>query len=140
MEKNKEQEKHQLIDRLTAKERMWAQFYAISNNAMQASRKAGYADKTKGIFVATKKNLANSQIMQYVQFLRRDMIQQYQFTTQYCIKSLKQLYTMAVASGNLMQAQSIILSINKISGKSQNMINLGSNGFTIKITGDNQNN
>ena len=76
---------------LTTKQIAWAGHYALLNNASAAAVKAGYSDNRGKCAQLGQRNLHNERVMTYVQYLRKQMIQQYTSTRQYCTMILKDI-------------------------------------------------
>ena len=100
----------QIAQTLTAKQRSFCQFYAISNNATQSAKKAGYIDMS----VIQKKLFKNPLVLELIQQLRKQMIQDYIVQTQYCVMQYKKLIDMAIQSNDYMGASTIVQKISKL--------------------------
>lgn len=78
-----------LKNKITTKQKAWAEHYAVLNNAEGAARYV-YKDAR----LATKqglRNLHNQNVIIYVDYLRSQMLQQYKSTKQYCTSILKDI-------------------------------------------------
>lgn len=118
---------------LTPKQKLFAQFYAISNNASDAASKAGYVDKSNGV-----KMLRKPHVSQYVAQLRKQMIEQYIVHYQFCVMQYKQLLLIAKQNKDYQLAMDILQKISKL--REPMAGNPQSNSGEIKIIiGTNQN-
>lgn len=95
---------------LTKKERMFCEYYAISNNASESARKAGYCDGS----VVQKKLMKNHAILQLLELLRKQMVQQYILQTEYCVMQYKQCINAAKEAGDYNGCANIIQKLSKL--------------------------
>lgn len=116
--------KEQMSQALTAKQRMFCEYYAISNNAQEAAKKAGYKD----MCVIQKRLFKNALVLELIQELRKQMIQDYLVQTEYCVMQYKKLIDMAMKTGDYTGASLIVQKLSKLKQP------LNANGITGQVT------
>lgn len=79
-----------LSTNLTRKQIAWCQHFAVLNNSSAAARVV-YDEVPSKIQRQALRNLHNPDCMLYVQYLRKQMVDEYKATKQYCTKILKQI-------------------------------------------------
>lgn len=102
--------KEEYVNKLTAQQLMYCQYFAISNNSLQALRKAGYTNP----YTTHKKFRNNKFIQQYISFLRSQMIEEYTVTYQYCAMKYKQMIEMAMQKKDYYNASNIVQKLSKL--------------------------
>lgn len=88
------------IKNITPRQRQFCRYYALTNNAVEAARQAGYANPQ-----AHANNLVKRIAIKELTYKLRDQIfAQYKITNEYCISKLKDILEIAIQKKDLKNA------------------------------------